>query len=233
MVETFNCPACGGPLRYAHETELTILCPHCHNTVIVPEELRGGLKVEGTATTSEQPTSIASALPSIDPQQVEKDIRELLAERQKIMAIKIYRQVTGAGLKQAKDAVEAIEAGGTLDASQLGPLANLVPTPVDDASAFSQATQLLKKGDKITAIRLLRNHFDVSLMVAKDAADRLEKGQQVDIEWLKIRAGKVASASVKLPPAQHSKGVNSIILWGCLLGVLLVLIIILLTAVVR
>jgi ribosomal protein L7/L12/uncharacterized protein YbaR (Trm112 family) len=233
MAETFTCPACGGPLWYTRETGITIRCPYCHNTVIVPDELRGGLKVEGTTTTSELPEPLVTALPPIDPQQVEKDIRELLAARQKIMAIKVYRQVTGAGLKQAKEAVEAIEAGGTLDASQLAPQVNLAPTPVDDASTFSQATQLIKEGEKIAAIRLIRNRYDVSLMVAKDAADLLEKGQYVDIEWLKIRAGKVASASVKLPPAQHSRGVNSFILWGCLFGVLLVLMIILLTAVVR
>lgn len=36
---------------------------------------------------------------------------ELLARGQKIEAIKIWRVATGAGLKQAKDAVEKIEAG--------------------------------------------------------------------------------------------------------------------------
>ena len=55
-------------------------------------------------------------LPQINSNQVEAEIRALLAARQKINAIKVYRQVTGAGLKQAKEAVEAIEAGGTLDA---------------------------------------------------------------------------------------------------------------------
>ena len=38
-------------------------------------------------------------------------INDLLQRGSKIEAIKIYRESTGVGLKEAKDAVEAIEAG--------------------------------------------------------------------------------------------------------------------------
>ena len=40
------------------------------------------------------------------------EIRDLLARGKKIEAIKRYREETGAGLAEAKSAVEAIEAGG-------------------------------------------------------------------------------------------------------------------------
>ena len=40
------------------------------------------------------------------------EIRRLLQSNQKIEAIKLYRQKTGVGLKEAKDAVEAIGGGG-------------------------------------------------------------------------------------------------------------------------
>lgn len=39
----------------------------------------------------------------------QSDIIELLRQGQKIEAIKLYRERTGLGLKEAKDAVEAIE----------------------------------------------------------------------------------------------------------------------------
>jgi uncharacterized Zn finger protein (UPF0148 family) len=40
MAKTFKCPNCGGPLEYLGNGELTVRCPFCANTVIVPEELR-------------------------------------------------------------------------------------------------------------------------------------------------------------------------------------------------
>jgi ribosomal protein L7/L12 len=233
MAETFNCPACGGPLMFDREAGITIRCPYCHNTVIVPDELRFGLRLEGVASADEQPQSMKPVLPQINSNQVEKEIRALLAARQKINAIKFYRQVTGAGLKQAKEAVEAIEAGGTLDAGLLNPHENRTYLPKDDASTISQAAQLVKEGDKIAAIRLLRNHYDVSLKVAKDATDLLEKGQTVDMEWLKMRANQAASSIVKLPSEPVNRGSRSLLLWVCFSGVLLVLAFIFLMAFLR
>lgn len=44
--------------------------------------------------------------------QIPERSRQLLVEGKKIEAIKVYREETGAGLKDAKDAVEAYEARG-------------------------------------------------------------------------------------------------------------------------
>ncbi len=45
----------------------------------------------------------------IDPnQEVNQEIVELMKAGQKIQAIKLYRQQTGAGLKEAKDYVESL-----------------------------------------------------------------------------------------------------------------------------
>ena len=41
----------------------------------------------------------------------EHQIKELIAKGQKIAAVKLYRELTNVGLKEAKDAVEAIERG--------------------------------------------------------------------------------------------------------------------------
>jgi len=40
MAGTFNCTGCGAPLDYVGN-ELTMRCPYCNASVIVPEELRG------------------------------------------------------------------------------------------------------------------------------------------------------------------------------------------------
>jgi len=43
----------------------------------------------------------------------QQDVRVLMSQGQKIEAIKLVRQHTGAGLKDAKDFVEALERGGS------------------------------------------------------------------------------------------------------------------------
>jgi hypothetical protein len=41
LAQTFDCPKCGGPLNFETKPgEETIECPFCHETVIIPEELR-------------------------------------------------------------------------------------------------------------------------------------------------------------------------------------------------
>jgi hypothetical protein len=47
-------------------------------------------------------------------QDIEAELRMLLSEGQKIEAIKRYRQHFGAGLKEAKDAIDALERDGEL-----------------------------------------------------------------------------------------------------------------------
>lgn len=43
------------------------------------------------------------------------DVLDALARGKKIEAVKLYRDATGTGLKEAKQAVDAIEASGTQD----------------------------------------------------------------------------------------------------------------------
>ena len=97
MPNTFSCPTCGAPLTYKDGDNATITCPFCRNSVIVPAELRQG-QPEGVAHIRLDETLL--------PQ-----IRALLASNQKIEAIKLVRQHTSLGLKEAKDAVDEIEAG--------------------------------------------------------------------------------------------------------------------------
>ena len=54
--------------------------------------------------------------PNLSPE-AEAQVRAALASRRKIEAIKIYREVTGLGLKESKEAVEAMQRGTTPDSS--------------------------------------------------------------------------------------------------------------------
>ena len=76
-----------------------IRCPFCHQDN--PAE---SLECTHCAQTLPVLKSSALSTPSL-----EKQIRMLLGEGNKIEAIKLFREQTGTGLKDAKDAVEAIE----------------------------------------------------------------------------------------------------------------------------
>ncbi len=93
------------------------------------------------------------------------DIKAEIATGNKIAAIKLYRDATGAGLADAKEAVELIAAGKP-------PPSGAVATP--SADAMQEVSALVTAGKKIEAIRLYRTAAGVDLKDAKDAVDTLE-----------------------------------------------------------
>lgn len=103
---------------------------------------------------------------SLRPDQVEQ-IHEYIHNQQLINAIKLYREATGVGLAEAKEAVEAMARdeyskpqSGTLD----------FDNPILEARIIS----LLKNREKIQAVRIYRDEYGVGLKEAKDAVDRIE-----------------------------------------------------------
>jgi ribosomal protein L7/L12 len=93
------------------------------------------------------------------------DIKAELAAGNKIAAIKLYREATGAGLAEAKQAVELIEAGKPPPSGAALTLS---------ADAMQEVSALVLAGRKIEAIRLYRTAAGVDLKDAKDAVDALE-----------------------------------------------------------
>jgi ribosomal protein L7/L12 len=93
------------------------------------------------------------------------DIKAETAAGNKIAAIKLYRDATGAGLAEAKEAVELIAAGKPPKA------AGSEPQP-DDA-ALQGITAAISAGSLIEAIRLYRAATGLGLKEAKDAVDAL------------------------------------------------------------
>ncbi len=96
------------------------------------------------------------------------EVRRLLAENKKIEAIKRVREHTGLGLKEAKDLVEAFEAGQPVD---FGRAPTSQPAPQAEASAWGEIDQLIRAGNKIEAIKLHRQAFGSDLVEAKNAVE--------------------------------------------------------------
>jgi ribosomal protein L7/L12 len=93
------------------------------------------------------------------------DIKAQIAAGNMIAAIKLYRDATGTGLAEAKQAVELIAAGKP-------PPTGAAPSL--SADAMQEVSALLMAGKKIEAIKLYRTAVGVDLKDAKDAVDALE-----------------------------------------------------------
>jgi ribosomal protein L7/L12 len=93
-------------------------------------------------------------------------VRSLLDQGPKIEAIKVYREATGAGLKEAKDAVENLEYLGKL--------------PLQDFPGLeAEIKALLEQGQKIAAIKLYRDQTGADLKEARDAVEALSSKYQI------------------------------------------------------
>lgn len=112
----------------------------------------------------------------------ERQIRELIAREQKIAAIKLYREATGASLKDAKEAVEAME----MRASVNFPVST--QGSVQDSSLDNRIKRLLAERKKIEAVKVYREAYNCGLKEAKEAVDAIE---------MQMRMGGTSS----MPPA--------------------------------
>jgi ribosomal protein L7/L12 len=106
----------------------------------------------------------------IDEASFEAELRSLLENGRKIEAIKLFRERTGAGLAQAKEAVEAFERGETLAAK--------VPA---DSDLEREIVPLLEQGKKIEAVKLYREKAGAGLKEAKDAVEALAAERHITV----------------------------------------------------
>jgi ribosomal protein L7/L12 len=124
--------------------------------------------------------------------QVEQ-IEAALAKGQTIPAIKLYRDFTGAGLKEAKDAIEQWSGGGADGAGGPAPTMRRLTAPQTEQIEAALAT-----GEKITAIKLYRDFTGTGLKESKDAIDRLaaELFRRDPATYAKLAPGRAGCASV-------------------------------------
>jgi ribosomal protein L7/L12 len=123
------------------------------------EALMRGETLRAASQPAEQPAASSQ----------EKQILELMSQNQEIQAIKLYRAWTNAGLKEAKDAVEAMARGESVEIP-----APATPTPMDSAALDDQIRDLLAKGQKIEAIKMYRLATNLGLKEAKDYVEAIQ-----------------------------------------------------------
>lgn len=105
----------------------------------------------------------------IDSSPLELEVIRLLEQRKKIQAVKVVRDHTRLGLKEAKDVVEEVERTGRLTLPPLPTTASRL----DEGDVLDRARELKRDGKAIEAIKLIRQHSKLGLKEAKDLYDTL------------------------------------------------------------
>lgn len=146
---TLNCPSCGAALEY-DGTSSIVRCRYCKNIALVP-----GLPEAQEAT----------------PRASLDEVRRLAQNGNLIEAVRRYRELYGAGLKEAKEAVDALAAGKVVEVHRVfsGPL-----NTEETSRVLDEVKELLQSGNKIAAIKHYREVDDVSMAQARDVVDRVE-----------------------------------------------------------
>jgi len=99
-------------------------------------------------------------MPSAD---LEQQVRSLLDQGQKIQAVKLYKDQTGVGLAEAKEAVESMQADADPPSSPAEPGGDLE----------AELLRLLGRGDKLEAVKLYKDQNGTSLLEAKQVVESL------------------------------------------------------------
>ncbi|HET7229247.1 MAG TPA: 6-bladed beta-propeller [Longimicrobium sp.] len=92
MPELLRCPTCSAPLDAPALHDTTARCPYCRSSILLDGRA-------GASGNTPNPQSAAVA-----------EVLRLLSAGNKIAAIKVFREQFGGGLKEAKEAVERLEA---------------------------------------------------------------------------------------------------------------------------
>jgi ribosomal protein L7/L12 len=91
------------------------------------------------------------------------DVEELIRNGKLMYAIKAYRELTGAGLREAKETVEAMARGEPVK----------VPPTLPLAATIDDVVSQVKAGQMIHAIKTYREVTGAGLKEAKEAVDVL------------------------------------------------------------
>ena len=146
---TLNCPSCGAPLEFDGRSSV-VRCRFCKNIALVP-----GLPAEKEAT----------------PRASLDEVRRLAQNGNLIEAVRRYRELYGVGLKEAKNAVDALTAGKVVEVHRVfsGPL-----TSEETSRVLEEVKELLRSGNKVGALKHYREVNDVSLNKAMDVVNQVE-----------------------------------------------------------
>jgi ribosomal protein L7/L12 len=95
-------------------------------------------------------------------------LAELVKAGRTLEALKLVREVTGCGLKEAKDAVDQLARGEALRAAPAKPGGGSADEVLAEA-----VRQLLRRGAKLEAVKLYRERKGCGLKEAMDAVEKI------------------------------------------------------------
>lgn len=123
--------------------------------------------------------SNASPASGLDAQTI-AEIDRLVAADHRIQAVKLYRERTGVGLKDAKDRIDhwsiSTTAPHTAAVSHANPTHHSSMRTSLPASAATEIDRLLAAGQRLEAIKLLRAHTGLGLKESMQAIDAWRPG---------------------------------------------------------
>ena len=111
-------------------------------------------------------------LPHVPPDVVDEALR-ICQQGNKIAAIKLVRERTGLGLREAKDVVEAAERGERQRIAPAAPAPAAAGDGSNGALDDAELRALVAEGQKIQAIKRVREHTGWGLAEAKDYVEGL------------------------------------------------------------
>jgi ribosomal protein L7/L12 len=105
-------------------------------------------------------------------------VRAMAARGETIQAIKMVREMTGLGLKEAKDYVDALPNAPPMMTVARQMVAAAAAGTGGSTSMRTDAAALVARGQALDAIKLVRERTGMGLKEAKDYVDELAEGQR-------------------------------------------------------
>jgi len=119
-----------------------------------------------------QPMTNAAHVAAPTHADLKNEVRALVAGGQIIQAIKLVRERTSLGLKEAKDMVDHVD-DGALSPSSSSPAISSMEFGNAHINVDDEARRLVAAGSKIEAIKLVRERNGLGLKEAKEYVERL------------------------------------------------------------
>ena len=201
MSQSFQCPNCNAPLDFTPGAGPVVTCPYCRSKVFLPTELR--------SDSMNGPFSLADLL---QPDQVVKlgEIKSLVAQGNKIEAIKLYREVFDTSLTKAKEAVEQLAEGKAITFTQVSVLPEGEAFQPTDDLVEAEIRQLIQDGKKIEAIKRYRGVYGSGLKESKDAVEIFEKSGVLPVPAMEMDATIVQAMDGVIQVNSSSNGIPSV-----------------------
>ena len=195
LQQLFHCPNCNAALDLEGDSAVIVRCDFCHSTVIVPESLRqkSGLAPKEKVVPKKPPKPVK---PTLTQDEAVAKVTQLARDRQKIEAMQLYRETFPVGLKEAKEAIEQVEAGHSLPI----PEARWEDEGDLPVEAAEEIVRLISAGSMDQAAKLYRVTFDTSNVEAESAVRQLAEGKSIDVARQAAKR-KAQATAVRRPSA--------------------------------